>query len=149
MLSCGTKKTTTKEYSRLDAQVIERLLLKTVRNSATIDSIHRLMNRNLHQTITYLSAPDSLGRQHPERIEENHLSETYQETGKTTTTQSDTTTVASQREADVKYEADKKEDTVSDKRLLPAWMWHVLGIIGLLLVLYIIYRIGRVFIRKR
>jgi len=148
LASCGTKKSSTDSTYKGEIKVIQHELLESTRSTITVDSIQRLLRRDLLQTITYLSKPDSLGRQYPERVEENKISETFNESEVSTTVSSDATSIDRKTEKDANIKSKIKGAVVKDRRFLPEWFWHALGSIALVGVLYLIYRVIRRFSKK-
>lgn len=137
------------ETSRTHVIAWDSLLIDRRVSSFTFDSIHRLFKRETLQTITYLSMPDSAGHQHPEKTEQNHIIETFQEDATTTTQIADTTTVNQTSHTDTTLQTDRTEETHTNRRLLPDWVRQVVGGMVVFLIMYGVYRGVRAFRKKR
>lgn len=146
IVSCGTKKSVTDENRQFNLSDLQNMAYDKRTTTITFDSIQRLFRREILQTVTYLSAPDSAGNQYAERTEENRIVETFHENEYKSTEVKDSTTVDAQRDVQIAYQEDRTETVEKDKRFFPPWVWHTLGVVLILGVVYLLYRL---FIRKR
>lgn len=146
--SCGTKHKVVDEKTRLTTSILDSLVINHNSTSITFDSIQRSFRREILQTITYMSPPDSTGTQYPQITEENRIIETFQENESKTSEGNDSTTINRHHQADITLDTDRKEDLRTDQRVLPLWTFNVLGIIVILCTLYGIYRLYKILLKR-
>ncbi|MCD8176701.1 MAG: hypothetical protein LUE98_04475 [Tannerellaceae bacterium] len=143
LLSCGTSKKSIKEDKRIDWTLTDSLIIENINNRISSDSIFITLEKETIKTVTYWSQPDSTGTQHKERTEEIRTNETLAYQQNTTETQSDTTTVRNNLNMNYHNQEQTTIREQKDKRFLPVWFWHGVGVILSILIIGILLKIIR------
>lgn len=88
-----------------------------------------------HIIITEWSKPDSLGNQHPTKTTEIDLDREKAEDKKKEEVSGSEATRVKKEDTNIQEDDKQKDDVETDTRMIPAWVWWVLGVGGIIAAL--------------